>query len=95
MTPVEPDGPGAFMSSSSLCAKASASTVHGQPRERDIDARPGSPSDLRRLPPSYSFAARCSRRTADCRGSVPELRFPERGHMAACFAVADAAQPPS
>ena len=62
-----------------------ASTVHGQPRERDIDAIPGSPPDLRRFPPGCSFAPRCPRRTADCRWTVPEPRFPEAGHMAACL----------
>jgi ABC-type dipeptide/oligopeptide/nickel transport system ATPase component len=30
-----------------------ASTVHNQPPERDIDAIPGSPPDLRRLPPGF------------------------------------------
>ena len=67
-----------------------ASTVHGQPRGRDIDAIPGSPPDLRRLPPGCSFTPRCPRRTADCRRAVPEPRFPEPGHMAACFAVTGA-----
>jgi len=67
-----------------------ASTVHGQPRERDIDAIPGSPPDLRRLPPGCSFAPRCPRRIADCRRSVPEPRFPETGHMAACLLVTGA-----
>ena len=62
-----------------------ASTVHGQPRERDIDAIPGSPPDLRRLPPGCSFAARCPRRIADCRRMLPEPRFPEPGNMAACL----------
>jgi peptide/nickel transport system ATP-binding protein len=64
-----------------------ASTVHGQPRERDIDAIAGSPPDLRRLPPGCSFAPRCPRRIADCRRAVPEPRFPEPDHMTACFAV--------
>jgi peptide/nickel transport system ATP-binding protein len=72
-----------------------ASTVHGQPRERDIDAIPGSPPDLRRLPPGCSFAPRCPRRTADCRRSFPEPRFPELGHMAACFAVMGTVGSPS
>ena len=72
-----------------------ASTVHGQPRERDIDAIPGSPPDLRRLPPGCSFAPRCPRRTADCRRALPEPRFPELGHMAACFAVMGTVGPPS
>jgi peptide/nickel transport system ATP-binding protein len=66
-----------------------ASTVHGQPRDRDIDAIPGSPPDLRRLPPGCSFAPRCLRRMADCRVAVPQPRFPAPGRMAACHAVAD------
>jgi peptide/nickel transport system ATP-binding protein len=69
-----------------------ASTVHGQPRDRDIDAIPGSPPDMRRLSPGCSFAPRCSRRMPACREGVPEPRFPEAGHMAACLAVPD---PPS
>ena len=72
-----------------------ASTVHGQPRERDIEAIPGSPPDLRRLPPGCSFAPRCPRRTAECRHAVPEPCLPEPGHMAACFAVTGAVGPPS
>jgi len=72
-----------------------ASTVHGQPRERDIDAIPGSPPDLRRLLPGCSFAPRCPRRTVDCRRTLPEPRCPEPGHMAACLAVMGAVGPPS
>jgi peptide/nickel transport system ATP-binding protein len=72
-----------------------ASTVHGQLRERDIDAIPGSPPDLRRLPPGCSFAPRCPRRTNECRRAVPDARFPEPGHMAACFAVTGAVGPPN
>jgi peptide/nickel transport system ATP-binding protein len=67
-----------------------ASTVHGQPRERDIDAIPGSPPDLRRLPPGCSFAPRCPRRIADCRRAVPEPRLIEASHITACFAVTGA-----
>src|ERR1700730_11785286 len=65
-----------------------ASTVHGQPRERDIDAIPGSPPDMRRLPRGCSFAPRCARRIAQCRLAVPEPRFPEPGRMAACLVAA-------
>jgi len=65
-----------------------ASTVHGQPRDRDIDAIPGSPPDMRRLSQGCSFAPRCARRMAECRVAVPEPRFPASGHMAACHAVA-------
>jgi peptide/nickel transport system ATP-binding protein len=66
-----------------------ASTVHGQPRDRDIDAIPGSPPDLRRLAQGCSFAPRCPRRMADCRVVVPQQRFPAPSRMAACHAVAD------
>lgn len=66
-----------------------ASTVHGQPGDPDIDAIPGSPPDLRRLPQGCSFAPRCARRMAECRRTVPEPRFPSPGRMAACLAVAE------
>jgi peptide/nickel transport system ATP-binding protein len=66
-----------------------ASTVHGQPRDRDIDAIPGSPPDLRRLAQGCSFAPRCPHRLADCRVVVPQPRFPAPGRMAACHGVAD------
>ena len=40
-----------------------ASTVHGgQSRDAEIEAIPGSPPDLRRLPPGCSFAPRCKLR---------------------------------
>jgi peptide/nickel transport system ATP-binding protein len=68
-----------------------ASTVHGQPRDRDIDAIPGSPPDMRRLSPGCSFAPRCSRRMPECRASIPEPRFPDPDHMTACLAVPDLA----
>jgi len=70
-----------------------ASTVHGQPRGRDINAIPGSPPDLRRLPPGCSFAPRCARRLPVCRLAVPEPRFPEPGRMAACVAVPTSSSP--
>ena len=65
-----------------------ASTVHGERKDRDIDAIPGSPPDMRRLPQGCSFAPRCSRRAAGCRIAMPEPRFPTPGRMAACFNVA-------
>jgi peptide/nickel transport system ATP-binding protein len=64
-----------------------ASTVHGQSRDRDIDAIPGSPPDLRRLPQGCSFAARCPRRMTACRAETPPERYPGPGRMAACLAV--------
>jgi len=64
-----------------------ASTVHGQERDRDIDAIPGSPPDMRQLSRGCSFAPRCSRRIAACHTLIPEPRFPSPGRMAACLAV--------
>ena len=65
-----------------------ASTVHGQPRDQDIDAIPGSPPDMRRLLPGCSFARRCTQRLPACRIDVPEPRVPAPGRMAACLRVA-------
>lgn len=64
-----------------------ASTVHGQPRDRDIDAIPGSPPDMRRLPSGCGFAPRCPQRRDGCRDSIPAERYPEPGRMAACIAI--------
>src|SRR5205085_11977509 len=64
-----------------------ASTVHGQQRDRDIDAIPGSPPDMRKLPPGCSFAPRCAQRLPACRLDAPRVRWPEPGHMAACLRV--------
>jgi len=66
-----------------------ASTVHGQERDRDIDAIPGSPPDMRQLSRGCSFAPRCSRRIAACLPMVPGPRFPSPGRMAACVTVSD------
>jgi len=64
-----------------------ASTVHGQPRHRDIDAIPGSPPDMRRLPQGCSFAPRCTRRSATCRTIVPQPRFLASDRMASCHTL--------
>jgi peptide/nickel transport system ATP-binding protein len=64
-----------------------ASTVHGQPRDRDIDAIPGSPPDMRRLATGCAFAPRCPRRRDGCTAAIPTERHPEPGRMAACIAV--------
>jgi peptide/nickel transport system ATP-binding protein len=68
-----------------------ASTVHGQPRNRDIDAIPGSPPDMRCLLPGCSFAPRCVERLPACRLDLPEARFPAPGRMAACLRIEPAA----
>ena len=66
-----------------------ASTVHDQPPEEDIAAIPGSPPDLRRLPPGCSFAPRCSLAMAACRQGFPDPVYPAPGRMARCLRVAD------
>ena len=63
------------------------STVHGQPRDRDIEAIPGSPPDLRRLPQGCSFAPRCPYAGPECRAEFPEPRSPQPGRMARCVRV--------
>jgi peptide/nickel transport system ATP-binding protein len=62
-----------------------ASTVHGQRKDRDIEAIPGSPPDMRRLPPGCSFAPRCTRRSIACRATLPEPRWIAPDRMAACL----------
>ena len=66
-----------------------ASTVHNQAPDQDIAAIPGSPPDLRRLPPGCSFAPRCSLATEACRQAFPDPVYPVPGRMARCLRVAD------
>jgi peptide/nickel transport system ATP-binding protein len=66
-----------------------ASTVHDQAPDQDIAAIPGSPPDLRRLPPGCSFAPRCSLATEACRQAFPDPVYPAPGRMARCQRVAD------
>jgi peptide/nickel transport system ATP-binding protein len=69
-----------------------ASTVHGQRKDRDIDAIPGSPPDMRRLPQGCSFVPRCTRRSAACSTVIPEPRFLASGRMAACLNLPEATE---
>jgi oligopeptide/dipeptide ABC transporter ATP-binding protein len=64
-----------------------SSTVHGQDRAHDIAAIPGSPPDLRRLPPGCSFAPRCAYAIGACREAVPVPVTPAPGRMARCIRV--------
>jgi peptide/nickel transport system ATP-binding protein len=64
-----------------------SSTVHGQSRDHDIDAIPGSPPDLRRLPSGCAFAPRCSQVSPECRAGVPEERRPVANRMVRCVRV--------
>ena len=63
-----------------------ASTIHGgQSRDKEIEAIPGSPPDMRRLPPGCSFAPRCRYADADCRASVPMPSAAIPGRLTCCF----------
>jgi peptide/nickel transport system ATP-binding protein len=64
-----------------------ASTVHGQSRDHDIDAIPGSPPDLRVAPTGCAFAPRCAQAEGRCRDGVPEERRPVPGRMARCIKI--------
>jgi peptide/nickel transport system ATP-binding protein len=70
-----------------------ASTVHGRMRDVDIEAIPGSPPDLRRLPPGCSFAPRCRHAVADCAATVPQQVEVTPGHYAACIKAGSLASP--
>ena len=61
-----------------------ASTVHGQDRNRDIEAIPGNPPDLRRLPAGCSFAPRCRHATISCFKELPPEVITGPGRMARC-----------
>jgi len=66
-----------------------ASTVHGEQRGRDIEAIPGSPPDLRLLPPGCSFAPRCKFAVPECKAAPPPARFLAPGHSASCIRTAE------
>jgi peptide/nickel transport system ATP-binding protein len=69
-----------------------ASTVHDQAPDEDIAAIPGSPPDLRRLPPGCSFAPRCRLAMPACRAGFPDPVYPAPGRMARCLRVAEILQ---
>jgi peptide/nickel transport system ATP-binding protein len=63
-----------------------ASTIHGgRSREAEIEAIPGSPPDLRWLPPGCSFAPRCRHAEPECTLSVPLPTGIAPGHVSCCF----------
>jgi peptide/nickel transport system ATP-binding protein len=61
------------------------STVHGQSRECDIEAIPGSPPDLRALAPGCSFRPRCAFALPACASDVPPPVAMPGGSMACCL----------
>jgi peptide/nickel transport system ATP-binding protein len=70
-----------------------ASTVHGRMRDADIEAIPGGPPDLRRLPPGCSFAPRCRHAVAECAAAVPPAVAVAPGHVVACIKAGALASP--
>ncbi|MFC0410168.1 ABC transporter ATP-binding protein [Roseomonas elaeocarpi] len=64
-----------------------ASTVHDQPRDRDLETIAGAPPDLRNLPPGCKFAPRCPQVGGECLGAEPDARHPVAGRMARCVRV--------
>ena len=64
-----------------------SSTVHGQSRDVRIEAIPGSPPDLRALPPGCSFAPRCRFALPACSLGFPATVGVAAGHTASCLRV--------
>jgi peptide/nickel transport system ATP-binding protein len=62
-----------------------SSTIVGHKRGTRVEAIPGTPPDLRRLPPGCSFAPRCPSTIPACTATFPpEQRF-QAGRMACCI----------
>ncbi|MDP3319890.1 MAG: ABC transporter ATP-binding protein, partial [Bosea sp. (in: a-proteobacteria)] len=64
-----------------------ASSVHGSARGVDIEAIPGSPPDMRRLPPGCAFAPRCKFADEGCRAASPPETVPAPDRTVCCFKV--------
>jgi peptide/nickel transport system ATP-binding protein len=63
-----------------------ASTIDRRhPYDTEIAAIPGSPPDLRRLPPGCSFAPRCRYAASACTAAVPGATAIAAGHLVCCF----------
>jgi peptide/nickel transport system ATP-binding protein len=71
-----------------------ASTVHGQPRGRAIEAIPGSPPDLRRPIVGCSFAPRCKFAIASCRQSLPTPVAVNRDQYTCCIRAGNLSDTP-
>lgn len=64
-----------------------ASIIKEQPRGVPLAAIPGSPPDLRAMPPGCSFAPRCAYAGGDCVIEVPRQVSGDDGHMVRCVRV--------
>ena len=68
-----------------------SSTVHGGQRGQRLEAIPGAPPRLDRLPDGCTFAPRCGFAVAACsRGEIPPVAL-DPGHSARCARVAEIA----
>ena len=65
-----------------------SSTIVGHKRGTRVEAVPGAPPDLRRLPPGCSFAPRCASASAACLTTLPPAQPFEDGRMACCLRLA-------
>jgi peptide/nickel transport system ATP-binding protein len=70
-----------------------ASIVRDPLREHEIEAIPGSPPDLRLIPPGCSFAPRCKFIRPACTVAVPLPQHVAPDHVASCVLVEDTARP--
>jgi peptide/nickel transport system ATP-binding protein len=70
-----------------------ASTVQGGMRDRDIEAIPGSPPDLRHLPSGCSFAPRCKYAAADCMTGIPPPVAVAPGRYVCCIRAGQGGPP--
>ncbi|MBI1244039.1 MAG: ATP-binding cassette domain-containing protein [Alphaproteobacteria bacterium] len=61
-----------------------ASTVHGAMRGRRLDAIPGAPPDLAKVPDGCAFAPRCRFADAECVSRRPDIVRIDAGHEAEC-----------
>jgi len=61
-----------------------SSTIVGHKRGTPIEAIPGTPPDLHRLPPGCSFAPRCASAITACTVTFPPARHFTSGRMACC-----------
>ena len=64
-----------------------ASTVHGSLRGKVLEAIPGSPPDMTRLPPGCAFAPRCRFAEPACETPPPEFHLTPQ-HMVRCIRAA-------
>jgi peptide/nickel transport system ATP-binding protein len=61
-----------------------ASTVHGAMRGTRLEAIPGAPPDLSRMPTGCAFAPRCRLADDTCRSAAPPVAALAPGHEAEC-----------